>query len=738
MLLDIKIEPIYYWEDFLVGITSYVTQDESSTVPEIKSVRTTQPWQRIVLGAILLLATCLNFLLLDRAGYGNTYYAAAVKSMLQSWHNFFYVSFDPGGFVTIDKPPLGFWLQALSAKIFGFSGFSLILPQALAGVFSVAVLYYLVRRIFGPGAGLLAALFLAITPISVVANRNNIVDSTLVLVVLLGAWAVSKATETGRLRWLLLCAVLIGLGFNIKMLQAYLVIPAFGLMYLLGAPESWWTRIWHLTLALLVLLTISLSWAVVVDLVPASQRPYVGSSQTNSEIELAFGYNGIERLTGLVRGAGRDIRATDQASQPPQGGVGFLGNAETGNPGPLRLFNTQLGGQTSWLLPLAILGLILAGWRAGIRLPLNRRQQSLLMWGMWLLTMGIFFSVAGFFHTYYLVMIAPAICALAAIGLIALWQEYQQNNWRGWLLSAALLITATVQVVMLLPYNGFRQILIPSILILTIVAAVLLLLARFISRIQSRRVLMTAIAIGTFGLLIAPMVWTSSSLVLPSIALIPRAGPASLAIVGFPGGRNGRNVAGFSGSPRNGQFPGAPSNGQFPGFFGGRAGIGAGQAIDPFSTADKKLEQYLLAHQGNTRYLVATTNAMSASPIILDTGKPVMALGGFSGSDPIVDASKLSAMVADGTVRYFLIPSLGFNNLPPQIRDTLEALGGGGNRGGFGGFGGGNIQAINNWVSTHCTVVPTDQWQTPSTTGQAGRFRGLAQQTLYSCGNANP
>lgn len=713
-----------------MGITNYVTREESNAIPETKPVQTTQIWQRIALGAILLLSTSLNFLLLNRVGYGNTYYAAAVKGMLQSWHNFFYVSFDPGGFVTIDKPPLGFWLQALSAKILGFSGFSLILPQALAGVLSVAVLYYLVRRIFGPGTGLPAALFLAITPISVVANRNNIVDSTLVLVVLLGAWAVSKAAETGRLRWLLLCAVLVGLGFNVKMLQAYLVIPAFGLMYLLGAPKSWWTRSWQLALALVVLLVISLSWAVAVDLVPASQRPYVGSSQTNSEIELAFGYNGIQRLTGRLTGPARDIRATNQTNQPPQGqnGAGFLGGAETGNPGPLRLFNTQLGGQTSWLLPLAIIGLILAGWRAGIRFPLNRRQQALLMWGMWLLTMGIFFSVAGFFHTYYLVMIAPAICALAAIELTALWQEYCQSNWRGWLLSATLLITAAVQAVMLLPYNGFRQILIPAILILTILAAVLLLLARFVTRMQSRRVLMTAIAPGIFGLLIAPLVWTGSSLALPSIALIPRAGPTSLAIVGFPDGRNGRNTTGF---------PGGPRNRQFPGFSGGSASIRAGQATDPFSASDKKLDQYLLAHQGNTRYLVATINAMSASPIILDTGKPVMALGGFSGSDPIVDANKLSAMVANGTVRYFLFPSSGFNNLPPQIRETLEA-GGNSNIGGFGGFGGGKMQVINDWVSTHCTVIPTDQWQTTSNGGQTGGFRGIMQQTLYSCGNANP
>ncbi|HEU5228193.1 MAG TPA: glycosyltransferase family 39 protein [Ktedonobacteraceae bacterium] len=703
-----------------MSITNYVTSEESSAIPETKPGQTTQTWHRAMLGAILLLAAGLNFLLVDREGYNNTYYAAAVKSMLQSWHNFFYVSFDPGGFVTIDKPPLGFWLQALSAKIFGFSGFSLVLPQALAGVFSVAVLYYLVRRIFGPGAGLLAALFLAITPISVVANRNNIVDSTLVLVVLLGAWAVSKAAETGRLRWLLLCAALIGLGFNVKMLQAYLVVPAFGLMYLLGAPRSWWTRIWHLALALVVLLVISLSWAVAVDLVPASQRPYVGSSQTNSEIELAFGYNGLERLTGLVRGVQRNVQAPDQSNQPPQGQgfAGFLGGAETGNPGPLRLFNAQLGGQTSWLLPLAIIGLILAGWQAGLRLPFNRRQQALAMWGMWLLTMGIFFSVAGFFHTYYLVMIAPAICALAGIGVVALWQEYQRSNWRGWLLSAALLITAAVQAMILLPYNGFSEILIPIILGLSILAAILLLAARFVRRLRMRPALMASIALGIIGLLIAPLVWTASSLTLPSTGLIPRAGPTAFAGFGFPGGRNGRNIAGLPGNP----FAGNVGDGPFSGLRRGRAGLTPGQGANPFSSTDKKLEQYLLAHQGNARYLVATTNAMSASPFILDTGKPVMALGGFSGSDPIVDANKLSAMVTNGTVRYFLLPSFNFNGFSPQI----------------GGFGGGSTREISSWVSTHCTAVPTDQWQTSSTTNPTGGFRGITQQTLYSCGNVNP
>jgi len=201
-----------------------------------RSVPTARVWHRIALAGILLLALFYSFFRLEQEGYGNLYYAAAVKSMLTSWHNFFFVSFDPGGFVTVDKPPLGLWVQAVSAALFGFNGLSLLLPQALAGVVSVALLYHLVRRTFGPTAGLLAALVLALTPISVAANRNNTMDSQLVLVLLLAAWAVLRATETGRLRWLLACAVLVGLGFNIKMLQAYLVLPAFYLLYLI-APQ---------------------------------------------------------------------------------------------------------------------------------------------------------------------------------------------------------------------------------------------------------------------------------------------------------------------------------------------------------------------------------------------------------------------------------------------------------------------------------------------------------------------
>ncbi len=378
------------------------------------------PGQRLALGGVLALAALLNLWGLDRQGDSNTYYAAAVKSMLRSWHNFFFVSLDPGGFVSVDKPPLDLWLQAASAKLFGFSGVSLILPQAVAGILSVAVLYHLVARVWGPVAGLFAALALALTPISVVANRNNIVDGVLVLALLLGAWAATRAAETGRLRPLLLCAVFVGLGFNVKMLQAYLVVPAFGLLYLLAAPLGWGARIRRLALATALLLAVSFSWIAAVDLTPAAARPYVGSSCANSELDLALGYNGLGRLTGNIFSRGSCASATTQGAGGTGAPVGGFTANETGTAGPLRLFNAELGGQASWLLPLALLGLAVGAWRRRPALPLDREQGAVALWGVWLLTAAGFFSVAGFFHSYYLVMLAPPVAALAAIAVIGL------------------------------------------------------------------------------------------------------------------------------------------------------------------------------------------------------------------------------------------------------------------------------------------------------------------------------
>jgi 4-amino-4-deoxy-L-arabinose transferase-like glycosyltransferase len=661
---------------------------------------------------------------LGQNGFGNLYYAAGIRSMLDNWHNFFFVSYDPGGFVTIDKPPLGFWLQVVSAKLLGFTPFSVFLPQAVAGVLSVLLLYYLVRRHFGVVAGLLAALALALSPISVVTNRNITIDSTLALVLLVGAWAVMRAAETGRLRWLLLSAAIVGIGFNVKMLEAYLVVPAYGLLYLLAAPVSLWKRVGHLALAGVVLLAISLSWALVVDLTPASLRPYVGSSQNNSEISLALGYNGINRLVGQF-GRGGSITAprgnggalpggtpptfpgtspfggTRSAAQEPP--AGFGGAFESGAPGPMRLFNEPLAGQIAWLLPMAILGAVALAWQRRPNFREDRQQQSLVLWGTWLLTMGAFFSVASFFHQYYMTEIAPAICALFGIGLVVMWQDYRRPGWRGWLLPVALIVTAAEQIHILTHYPAWGQWLIPLMVVLCAIAVAVLVSARLAPRIGVKGpralYLLPALGVGVLALMLAPTVWAAIPVIQNTTAQLPVAGPSQ--------------AIGFTGS------------------IGGGRGDNAG--------TNQALINYLVANQGNATYLVATPSSMTADGIILATNKPVMALGGFGGSDPILTTDQLAALVSRGTVRYFLLGSFGggrqippqiLDQIPEQFREFIEGRGRGefGGRGGFGGQQG----ALTSWVTQHCTVVPESQWQSSTSNTQNVPGPGGGSQ-LYDC-----
>ena len=652
----------------------------------------TRTWHRVALAGVLLLAVFLHFFRLEQEGYANLYYAAAVKSMLTSWHNFFFVSFDAGGFVTVDKPPLGLWVQAASAALFGFNGVSLILPQAVAGVLSVLLLYHLVRRTFGPTAGLLAALVLTVTPISVAANRNNTMDSLLVFVLLLAAWAIIRAAEMGRLRWLLAGAVLVGLGFNIKMLQAFLVLPAFYLVYLVSAPVRWWKRLLHLTLATVVLLVVSLAWVVAVDLTPPEERPYVGSSQDNTVLELIIGHNGMARLLpgglrALDRLGGSSAppagarpgrppspppgaqpgRAPGQPPSPPAGGPPAPGRGggrpfsdETGDPGLLRLFNHQLAGQISWLLPLAGLGLVVAAWQTRVRFPLARRHQALLLWSVWLLPMLVFFSVANLFHRYYLEMLAPAIAALVGAGVVALWDDYRSSGRRGWLLPLALVGSAAFEAIILSEFPDWSLWLTPLVVVLCLTAAGVLTIARLVRHHDRHAWPGVVAAVGVLALLIPLAVWAFIPVWYGGEAGLPYAGPDLLT------------------EPRRGDSPDV-----------------------------ERLVDYLLANRGDETYLVATLNARTAAPIILATGEPVMALGGFSGGDPILTVDELAEQVDDGVVRFFL--------LTPQ---------------------GGRQTDLMRWVMQQCTPVPPKVWQSVPTGpgGPPGPRPGGTPQ-LFDCGN---
>ena len=684
-------------------ITTGTQAESEHPTEQQKPQRFSAVWQRLALGAILLISVFMNFYRLGHNGF-DSYYPPAVRSMMDNWHNFFFAAYDPGGFTSLDKPPVGFWLQVASSKLFGFTPFSVLLPQAVCGVLAVLLLYALVRRQFGTTAGLLAALALALSPVSVVTNRNVTIDSTLALALLVGAWTVLRAAETGRLRWLLLCAAIVGIGFNIKMLEAYLVLPAFGLLYLLAAPLSIWRRLGHLALASLLLLVVSFSWALAVDLTPATLRPHVGSTESNSEISLALGYNGLQRLLGLGGGGGNAITTPPPGSQsaplngntgPGQGVVIVTGNGTWTTPGnsgpaPFHLFTEPLAGQNGWLLPLAIFGMIALLKFRRPRPRSDRELQALLLWGMWLLTMGIFFSVAGFIHEYYLTVMAPALAALCGIGLVTMWQDSLGSGWRAWLLPLALIATAAEQVYILTNYPAWGSGIIPLLIVLCLLAVGPLIGARlplrFTRNERVARLLMPALALGLVALMLGPTLWAAIPIFGGTESDLPLAGPS--------------------------QEMGGPKGGLRP-MMG---------AVDP------ALIRYLLAHQGNAQNLVAV--AGMADDIILATNKPVIPLDGFS-SYPLT-VTELASLVSQGKLRFLLLDQ---PHMPQQALDQGSQQGQGNVvRGVNGGSNDGRQDDVLNWVKQHCKAVPPSLWQSSSVSSSAGDDSGPGGSTLlYDC-----
>ena len=639
------------------------------SAPSKRGEKTNVPAHRLLLSAILALSAFLNLSWLTSEEYANVYYAASVKNMLIGWHNFFFASYD-AGFVSVDKPPLGFWIQAASAHLFGFDGWSLLLPQALAGVLCVALLYHLVARGFGAVAGLLAALALALSPISVAISRHNNLEGLLVLAVLVAAWAFMLAAESGRLRWLVVGALLIGLGFNIKMLEAFVVLPAFYLLYLVAAPVGLRRRVIHLGLATVVIIAASLPWVVAVDLTPAEQRPYVGSSSFNTVTDLIVGWNGVGRIVGSDEGVG--------------------------DPGPLRLLNPQLGSQIGWLLALAVVGLAAASWqrRQGRpSLPLSRQQQAIVLWGTWLITLVMFFSVAGDWDPHYLAMLAPAVGALVGVGVVALWEEYRRPGWRGWLLPLTLLATASLQIHILAHYPDWSPWLAPTIVVPCLAAAASLVVARLTPRLRISGYPLAAISLGVGSLFLAPSIWAASTVWYGAETRSPTAGPRAEAS-------------------------------ELSSRFGSE-----GSEVDP-------LVDYLEANQGDAEYLVAAIDSGVASPIILNTDEPVIAFGGFEGRDRIFSNERLADLVRQGAVRFFMIKERDIEHAaqPDTARHHLEL--------------GGQVRSLEQllrlkahlkaladihekkqvrWITNNCEQVPEGLWQSSTST-----------LLLYDCGTRGP
>jgi 4-amino-4-deoxy-L-arabinose transferase-like glycosyltransferase len=609
-------------------------------------------WEWLALAAVLCLATGLRVWKLDQNGTGNPYYGACVRSMLASPSNFFFASFDPIGIVTVDKPPVALWIQGASAKVFGFSGWSVLLPQAIMGVVSVFLTYHLVRRVFGTGAGLIAGLALAVTPICVAIDRDNLPDTALVLVLLLAAWSLSKAAETGKLGPLLGSLALVGLAFNIKMLAAFVVLPAFAMAYLPCwlASTGWKTRVVRLVASAVVLVATSLSWSIAVELIPKAQRPYIGGSRGNSSLELALGYNGLARIMGMGGfgpGGGRpgaspgSTSPGNEATKPaepkaepaqagsppmppgpggppfrpggPRGGPGF-----GGTPGFARFANPGIIGLITWLFPLAILGGIVAATRSKLAWPIGREHFALVLWGGWLVTHWVVFSFAqGIFHEYYTTVMGPAVAALAGIGVMALWDASKQGGWRTFLFPIVILSTAAWQGVIVKPFPDWKTWLLPTIAGASLIGSIGVVAFR--GRAVAWSKLSASLAVG--ALLIGPTLWSLGSVLAPGISMMPASDPTMLGV---------RRETPISDMPFG---PGGP------------------MASNPKETA--KLVRFLLANHREESILIASQSSMEIAPIIIETGEPAISLGGFMGADPAVSKDQFIQMVESGKLRFF-------------------------------------------------------------------------------------
>lgn len=458
-------------------------------------------FEALVVVGLLGLALGLRLYDLEQNGWGSLYYAAGVRSQLESLHNFLYNAFDPGGFVSIDKPPVALWVQVVSAKLFGYSPLALLAPSAVMGTLSVGILYALVRRRFGPGAAAIAGLALALTPICVASDRTNNTDTCLVFVLLLATWAFLAAVERGSLGRLLLAAALVGVAFQTKMLLAFGTVPVFAVVWLGWARTPLRTRMGDLALAGLVLAAVSLSWPMFYDLTPPDRRPWAGSSRDNSMLQLAIAHNGTQRFVrgglldgrragrlgaparptfpfpgasgGAAAGGARAARArSDDARRPrmrpggPFRGAGWGGGSE---PGAWRLAHPHMAAQVMGLAPLALFGALAAGvWSAQV-----------LLWIGWLATYGVILSFAGgIFHDHYLVTLGPPVAALAGIGVVALWRRTATGGAWSLLALLAVLSTACWQVLVWLDYPPASAVAVPIVLGGSTAGAVVALAAR--------------------------------------------------------------------------------------------------------------------------------------------------------------------------------------------------------------------------------------------------------------------
>ncbi|MFJ8357094.1 glycosyltransferase family 39 protein [Streptomyces sp. NPDC093984] len=656
-----------------------------------------------MLAAIAALAAVLCTWGIDHSVY-HTFYAAAVRSMTDNPVAFFFGSFDPGNSITLDKEPGFLWPQALSAMVFGFHPWALVLPQAIEGVACVLLLHLLVRRWAGVPAGLLAAAFLTLTPVAVGLGRSIVEDAPFVLVLLLAAEATWRAVARARLRPLLAAGVWVGVAFQCKMLEAWAVLPALAVTYLVAAPTTLRRRIGHVAVTGAVAVAVSASWVAVATAVPAQSRPYIDGTTNNSAVGMVVGYNFLTRFTSLgvdaadtgsvVAGetgpthAATDSGSGDGSSTGEAGGtVHTAGRAHHRGPGMgnsvLKMFSPGLATQTGWLYPLAGCGLVW-GLAAARRRRVPRTDPALagyLLWGVWLATFFAAFSfgsVTG--HTYYMGVVAVALAALSGAGVVRAWGAYRAGGRRARVLPAVTAANVLWAAALTLHYRHFFGWLAPSAVGLCVLSLVLTGAGRALVAHRTRTAV-AGLAAGLAAVLLIPAAWSASAL-----------------------------------SPRYNQ----------PGGMGrvGPASLSGGGGPNRLTPPRARLLAYLTAHRGGAKYLAAMPDWADAAPYIIAANASVLPMGGFTGQVPYPSPAGLGRLVESGDLHYVALRGTyaagrqrkadehgGSDRYEATAQHTGTAASP-------------TTTAITRWVTTHCTSVP------PTAYGGTGSLR----LRLYRCG----
>jgi 4-amino-4-deoxy-L-arabinose transferase-like glycosyltransferase len=672
----------------------------------LRGPETDPPWARPALFGLLTLTAVLYLWDLTRNGWANDFYAAAVQAGTKSWKAFFFGSFDQSGFITVDKTPGSLWVMELSGRIFGFSQWSMLVPQALEGLGSVLLLYAAVKRWFGPPAGLVAGLVLALTPVAALMFRFNNPDALLVLLMTAAAYTLVRAVENGRSRWLVFTGLLLGFAFLAKMLQAFLVVPGFAAAYLWAGPPRLGRRIRQTVLMGAGILAGAGWWILAAELIPAADRPYFGGSTNNNILQLAIGYNGLGRITGDETGS------VGPGAGNGQGGGG-QGASFGGATGILRLFHSEFGGQISWLLPAALISLAAMLWVSRRAARTDRTRAAALLWGGWVLVTGLVFSyMNGIIHPYYMVALAPGIAALTGIGAMALWQERPGLAGRT-TAAAGILATAVWAYVLLDRTPGWLPWLRWLVVVAGTIAAGLVLAGprlAALGRYRRARLALAAVPLGlalTAGLA-GPAAYALDTVATAHTGAIPSAGPQAAGF-GGPGGPGG-GPGGRGGFPGTGQAGRIPAGTGAPGGAGAPAGTGtangggapsgtgtangggapggaaaAGRSAMPAgglggdTTVSSALARLLEQDAASYKWVAATEGSEGAAPLELATGDAVMAIGGFNGTDPWPTLAVFKELVAMHEIHYY-------------VSQGSQSFGGG--RG---------SSAIATWVAAHFT-----------------------------------